>query len=54
MRANVDNSAQAGTLMHSVHKVVDFIESVKLMGHILVNGQLAKHDFVHQLRYILT
>ena len=51
---NLNDTTQAGTLVHRVDKFVDLIETIEVVGDILVDWQLTKHHFVDKLGHILS
>lgn len=50
---DADDSAKAGTLVHRVHKVIDFVEPFEVMGHVFGDRELTSKDLVDELRDVL-
>ena len=50
---DVNDSAKAGTLVHGVHKFVDFVEAIECVGHVVLDGKLSQKDLVYELRDVL-
>ena len=50
---DLNNTTQTFSLMHRVHQIINFVETIELVGHKLAEWQLTKQHLIDELGHIL-